>query len=92
MGDVGVDFYFYIVNESLIFIIVLLEVEDFNVLYLYMIYERFLYLFLYGMLGVVIIILVLNFCLSFCLKIFMCRSLRNSIYYLGLRVVLLNKI
>lgn len=92
MGDVGVDFYFYIVNESLIFIIVLLEVEDFNVLYLYMIYERFLYKFLYGILGVVIIILVLNFCLSFCLKIFMCKSLRNSIYYLGLRVVLLNKI
>lgn len=46
MGDVGVDFYFYIVNEGLIFIIVLLEVEDFNVLYLYMIYERFLYKFL----------------------------------------------
>lgn len=66
--------------------------EDYNVLYLYIIYERFLYLFLYGMLGVVIIILVLNFCLSFCLKIFMCKSLRNSIYYLGLRVVLLNKI
>lgn len=43
MGDAGADSYLYTVNEGSIPTTVLLEVEDFNVLYSYMIYERFLH-------------------------------------------------
>lgn len=91
VGDAGADSYLYTVNEGSIPTTVLLEVEDFNVLYSYMIYERFLHLPLYGMLGAVIITLASNSCSSLCLKTSMCKSPRNPIHHPGPRAALTNE-